>query len=698
MSTIFEEEFQRMKKTLATMDEQLDKLEKIPVYYGEDFKEQILESMRESNRQNLRIGVQEPYFGRLDFQEDGQPEPNPIYIGKVGVSDEETMKPIVIDWRAPVASMFYSFTGGEEPAFYHSPDGLVEGDVYLKRNIAIRKRELERVVDTYVKGSEDVSLADDFLLYRLGENKDNKLKDIVSTIQSEQNDIIRAEKNMPLLIQGVAGSGKTTIALHRLAFLIYEYREQLEAERMIVFAPNSLFLDYISSVLPELGVGNIRQTTFQDWALNTLDDAVKLKDTDEKLKEAFSINRDDKKVMLGKLKGTMKFKSFIEENIVQFEKNLLPTKDFEAWDKASITVEEIRKWMQVEYKHYPLRKRRERLVGRIKRWIEIELKKFEGTNEKKALKKEATKRLNAYMKFWPKMSPLSFYSSMMKQKEILEVLPEELVQETEKNCRKKEVYVEDLAPLIHIHHRLAGIEIGQKFHHVVIDEAQDFSPFQIYILKEITMGNSFTILGDLSQAIYDYQGIEDWNDFKEVFQETGYYELTRSYRSTKEIIEFANEVIKNAEIPVGLATPVFRSGEKVKVISTDNQFAAIVKTLQHMQSENVKTIAVIGRTDDECRDIYEKLTATGITANVIEANQSKYEGGISVVPVYLAKGLEFDAVLLIDVDEVHYKGTKHDAKLLYVGCTRSLHDLRIFYSGEASPLIQGIQEEFYESK
>jgi len=698
MSTIFEEELQRMKKTLSTMDEQLDKLEKIPVYYGEDFKEQILESMRESNRQNLRIGVQEPYFGRLDFQEDGQPEPNPIYIGKVGVSDEETMKPIVIDWRAPVASMFYSFTGGEEPAFYHSPDGLVEGDVYLKRNIAIRKRELERVVDTYVKGSEDVSLADDFLLYRLGENKDNKLKDIVSTIQSEQNDIIRAEKNMPLLIQGVAGSGKTTIALHRLAFLIYEYREQLEAERMIVFAPNSLFLDYISSVLPELGVGNIRQTTFQDWALNTLDDAVKLKDTDEKLKEAFSINRDDKKVMLGKLKGTMKFKSFIEENIVQFEKNLLPTKDFEAWDKASITVEEIRKWMQVEYKHYPLRKRRERLVGRIKRWIEIELKKFEGTNEKKALKKEATKRLNAYMKFWPKMSPLSFYSSMMKQKEILEVLPEELVQETEKNCRKKEVYVEDLAPLIHIHHRLAGIEIGQKFHHVVIDEAQDFSPFQIYILKEITMGNSFTILGDLSQAIYDYQGIEDWNDFKEVFQETGYYELTRSYRSTKEIIEFANEVIKNAEIPVGLATPVFRSGEKVKIISTDNQFAAIVKTLQHMQSENVKTIAVIGRTDDECRDIYEKLTATGITANVIEANQSKYEGGISVVPVYLAKGLEFDAVLLIDVDEVHYKGTKHDAKLLYVGCTRSLHDLRIFYSGEASPLIQGIQEEFYESK
>ncbi|MGG5766215.1 HelD family protein [Bacillus wiedmannii] len=691
MNNIFEEELQRMKATLSTMDDQLEQLESIPVYYGDDFKEQILESMRESNRQNLRIGVQEPYFGRLDFQEDGKEEVMPIYIGKVGVSHKDTMKPIVIDWRAPVASMFYSFTGGDELAFYQSPDGLVEGDVYLKRNISIRKRELERVVDTYVKGNEDVSHADDFLLYRLGENKDNKLKDIVSTIQSEQNDIIRAERNLPLLIQGVAGSGKTTIALHRLAFLIYEYREQLEAERMIVFAPNSLFLDYISSVLPELGVGNISQTTFPDWALRTLDDSVKLKQTEEKLKEAFSINRDEEKVMLGKLKGTLEFKSFIEERMIQFENELVPTSDFEAWDKAIIPVEDIKKWMQVEYKHYPLKKRRERLVGRMKRWIEIELKKYGETNEKKLLKKEATKRLNTYMKFWPKMSALSLYSSILKSKEILEVLPEELVKETEKSCRKKEVYVEDLLALIYIHHRITGIEIGQKFHHVVIDEAQDFSPFQVYVVKEITLGNSFTILGDLSQAIYDYQGIEDWSAFKEVFQETGYYELTRSYRSTKEIIEFANEIIKNAEIPVGLATPVFRSGEDVKVIHAEDQFNEIMKTLKHLQNEDVKTIAVIGRTDDECRDIYGKLTKAGLAVNVIEADQSKYEGGISVVPVYLAKGLEFDAVLLIDVDEEHYKNTKHDAKLLYVGCTRSLHDLWIFHSGEISPLINGLK-------
>ncbi|MFS0782052.1 HelD family protein [Bacillus sp. 1P06AnD] len=698
MSTIFETEFKRLQDVLSALDEQLDKLERIPVYHGDNFSEQILESMRELDRQNLRIGVQEPYFGRLDFQEDGQLEPNPIYIGKVGASDAETMKPIVIDWRAPVASMFYSFTGGEDLAFYQSPDGLVEGEVHLKRNMAIRKRELERVVDTYVKGSEDVSLTDDFLLYRLGENKDNKLKDIVSTIQAEQNDIIRAEKNRPLLIQGVAGSGKTTVALHRLAFLIYEYREQLQADRMIIFAPNSLFLDYISGVLPELGVGNIKQTTFAEWALSQLDNAVKLKHPEDKLKEAFSIDCDNDKVRLGKMKGSVQFQSFIKESIVQYEKQLVPPHDLELWNNAIIPVDEITNWLLVDYKHYPLMKRRERLIARMKRWIEIELKKVEGTNEKKRLKKEANKRLNAYMKFWPKMSPISFYTSLMKGIEIKEVLPEGLVRETEKNGRKKEVNVEDLAPLLYIHHQLTGIEGKQKFHHVVIDEAQDFSPFQIYVLKEMTLGHSFTILGDLSQAIYHYQGIDDWNDFKEVFDETGYFELTRSYRSTKEIIEFANEVIKNAEVPVGLATPVFRSGEKVKVISVEDQFTEIVKVLQDLQKGNVKTIAIIGRTDAECRTIHEQLLTAGIHVNVIEANQRKYEGGISVVPVYLAKGLEFDAVVLIDVDASHYKDSKEDAKLLYVGCTRSLHELRIFYSGEVSPLIQGISKEYYESK
>ncbi|MGG0240560.1 HelD family protein [Bacillus rhizoplanae] len=699
MKEIYEQELEKLNNTLSQISHQLDKLESIPVYYGENFTEQVLETMRESSRQRLRIASQEPYFGRLDFQEEGHVQPSPIYIGKVGASDEETQQPIVVDWRAPVASMFYSFTGGEDVAFYDSPEGIVEGIVHLKRNIAIRKQTLERVVDTYVRGSDDLSLADDFLLYRLGENKDNKLKDIVSTIQSEQNEIIRAEKNVPLIIQGVAGSGKTTIALHRLAFLIYQYREQLRAEKMIVFAPNSIFLDYISSVLPELGVGDIYQTTFQNWALHTLENSVSVQSTDKQLQQAFSIHKDKDEIAAGKLKGSMDFQVFINQSLCNYEKSIVLTKDFEPWDYSVLQGEVIQQWFETEYKHYPLGKRRERIVARMKRWIEMELKMISDTNKKKQLKKQATQRLNSYLKFWPKMNALSFYSMLMKQEDILCVLPTELVKETAKNCRKKEVALEDLSPLIYIHHYLEGITPGQKFHHVVIDEAQDFSPFQLSILKEITLGNSFTILGDLSQAIHEYQGIHDWQQFQDVFyQNAQYYELTRSYRSTKEIIHFANEVIQNANIPVGLANPVFRSGESVKIISTNNQFQSVLSTVKTMQEQHVKTIAIIGRTEEECREIHGKFKEVGISTNIIEANQTKYEGGISVVPVYLAKGLEFDAVLLIDVDEAHYKQTKQDAKLLYVGCTRSLHDLWIFYSGTCSPLIQQIPKDLYEER
>ncbi|GGE62011.1 DNA helicase-2/ATP-dependent DNA helicase PcrA [Priestia taiwanensis] len=695
---IYDVEQEKLIETLQMIDEQLHSLEQVPVYYGEDLTEQVLESVRKNSRQRLRIAANESYFARLDFQEEHQKDSTPIYIGKVGVSDEETQQPLVIDWRAPVASMFYSFTGGDEMAFYDSPEGMVEGYVHLKRNIAIRKREIERVVDTYIKGSEDLSLSDDFLLYRLGENKDNKLKDIVSTIQAEQNDIIRAEKNAPLIIQGVAGSGKTTVALHRLAYLIYEYREQVKAERMIIFAPNSVFLDYISNVLPELGVGDIAQTTFQDWVIQLLDHSVSLRSSEKQLLQQFSIHQQKDEMQAGQLKGSLTFQRYIDESLTQFEQEILPMKDFEAWEFSILQASVIKEWMK-EYEHYPLVKRRERVVARIKRWIEIELKEVGDANRRKQLKKQATSRLTSYLKSWPKVNAMTYYSSLMQKESLEKVLPVEVINETGKNCRKKEVMLEDLAPLAYIYFKLEGIQPSQKFHHVVIDEAQDFSPFQLAVLKDVTIGNSFTILGDLSQAIYNYYGIDDWNYFRSLFpQDVHYFELTRSYRSTMEIIYFANEVIKTANIPVSLATPVFRSGEAVKVMKADNQIESLLKEIRRLQQKDTKTIAIIGRTAAECATIYESMQEIGIEASLIESKNFTYTGGISIVPVYLAKGLEFDSVLVIDVDSLHYTKTVQDARLLYVACTRSLHELTLFYTDKMSPLIEQIDTSLYENK
>lgn len=264
----YQEEKARLDRTLEDIEKQLLALRSIPEYTGHDFTEQVLEASRQSAREQLERSFPEPYFGRLDFGEQGKPGKS-YYIGKLGVGDPTGKEPSVIDWRAPLASLFYSFTGGDS-ASYEAPEGMIEGLVYLKRNVVIRKGILERVADTYNRDSEGPAVSDEFLVYRLGENKDNRLRDIVSTIQAEQDLIIRAAKNTALIIQGVAGSGKTTVALHRLAFLLYQYKEQITAERMIIFAPNHMFIDYISEVLPELGVGDIQQSTYSDWAAKIL--------------------------------------------------------------------------------------------------------------------------------------------------------------------------------------------------------------------------------------------------------------------------------------------------------------------------------------------------------------------------------------------------------------------------------------------
>ncbi|UKS29078.1 AAA family ATPase [Paenibacillus sp. HWE-109] len=709
----YQEELQRLEQTNTEIDKQLARLRSTPVYYGPDLTEQALEVARENGRHNLTKAIDEPYFGRLDFQENGMAEANPLYIGKSGVEDERNGQLLVIDWRAPVASLFYSFTGGLDAASYDSPDGLIEGLVYLKRNLVVRKQILQRVVDTYDRTEDSLSVGDEFLLYRLGENKDNKLRDIVSTIQAEQDRIIRAVKNTALIIQGVAGSGKTTVALHRLAFLLYQYREQVRAERMIIFAPNSMFLDYISGVLPELGVGNIQQSTFTDWALDVLDHEVTMADQALTLQTWFSLGSkrppvDDQAP--GRFKGSMAFKMYLEDCLTKFEASYVPTVDFSPWDGAKLPIASIREWFFVENKHYPLVKRRERVVARIKRWMDMQLDKIWEQSKKKELKKKSSQKLRTYLTGWPEHSAFTFYKMLFSDKsrpdslpvDLLAQIPASIITASLKNFKKKEVQLEDLAPLLHIHTRLYGIPSDRLFDHVVIDEAQDFSPFQVAVLDSYTRNSSFTILGDLSQGIHAYQGITDWKEFSSLFpaDATAYFELERSYRSTMEIIQFANTVLqRGVEHPL-LAVPVFRSGNKVHVLQTDlkGRLPLLLRAIATLKQGSSSTIAVVARTEKHALELHEALTEAGIETNLITSKQRVYRGGISVLPVYLTKGLEFDAVLLMDVTAGHYETSLMDAKLLYVGCTRALHELWLMAPGELSPLVSIEDEEIVTTK
>ncbi|MGZ9586082.1 HelD family protein [Paenibacillus marinisediminis] len=717
----YQEEHQRLEQTLLEISKQYEALRRIPVYTGNNFTEQVLEDAREQRRQRLKRAEREPYFGRIDIRETTRTNTIPLYIGKHGVGmdsktpiplsagslgkEDEDLYPLVIDWRAPVASLFYSFTGGNVPASYESPEGTIEAEVFLKRNLVVRKEQLQRVVDTYNRDSSEEHVTDEFLVYRLGENKDNRLRDIVSTIQAEQDLIIRAAKNQALFIQGVAGSGKTTVALHRLAYLLYQYHEQLKSERMIIFAPNRMFLDYISDVLPELGVGDIQQRTFSDWALELtgLDERVQLADVMDEIEHWYgSIAKRPEftSETVGRIKGSLRWMKLLDEHIERWVEHAVPEEDFSPWDNHTLPRATILEWFTHDYKSYEPAKRVERIQARIQRWIEMELKLIRNRTQLQDNKKKSTSRLKAYMKKWPNTDVLQVYKSLLQSEAAEQLLPASAVNETLKHIKKKYIKPEDLASLVYLHISLYGIESSDRFDHVVIDEAQDFSPLQIALLDRMVKTHSFTVLGDLSQGIHAYAGIEDWSEMRELFgpELSSYYALTRSYRSTMEIIHFANTILKRGVQTSMLAEPVFRGGNRVRIVHMNSQETVswIKSELERHLEQGYQTTAILTRTTDEARSLYEQLQSMGVQVSLIDGRQQKYTGGVSVLPVYLSKGLEFDAVLLTSADAVHYQANPLEARLMYVGCTRALHELTLCAEGKLSPLVPENDDEWTE--
>ncbi|WP_161485659.1 HelD family protein [Gracilibacillus timonensis] len=675
----FEEEKKVLDKTLSIIHKQYERLAEIPEYVGDDFTENILEDNRQRVKESLRLAKKESYFARLDFKVEDSKEAKPTYIGKAGVFDEDTGNVLITDWRAPIASLFYGFSGSEDDVYYQSPDGIVEGEIYLKRNIVIHEEELRRVVDRYIRGKQEASGGDEFLLYKLGDQKDNRLRDIVATIQGEQNEIIRYPLNKAVIIQGVAGSGKTTVALHRLAFLLYEYREQLRAHRMIIFAPNTIFLDYISQVLPELGVGNIVQTTFPNWVLNAIidDPKCRLESLSERRRNFFESNT----IQQHNWKGSLAFQQQIRDHLAQLEKDWLPEEDFVPWkNKQGVSLEKIKKWIEIDFKDNPVTKKYDRLKAKLTRWIEIEAKMYEDKKEQTQARKDGKKELRSYLRKWKKRKPYELYAQILKKMARTDLLPP-----------KDKITLDDLAPLLDIHDYWYGIERDERFDHVVIDEAQDFSPYQVSVLNARTKAASFTILGDLAQGIHSNEGIDEWKNFIDLFgtSRAKFFQMTKSYRSTYEIIAFSNMILNHLANRPAYAEPVFRSGEDVQIkqIKAEEKLEEIISWIREMKMQNMNTIAVILRSEEECNGIYPKLKEEILELSMITTEDKSYEGGISLLPVYVSKGLEFDSVLMVDVDERHYPKTEQAIKLLYVGCTRALHHLSVIYSGEASELI-----------
>lgn len=708
-------------------------------HYNSDNAEQYNELIINSTLQdslsqrlkNLNKSMVKPYFARVDFIEEGNAKLQKLYIGKISLLRDEDHELIIIDWRAPVSTLYYEGRLGE--GLYKSPEGEIKGQIRLKRQYTIESAELKEIYDI------DITTNDEFLQAALGSSKDKRLKDIVSTIQAEQNQVIRADMWKSLVVQGAAGGGKTTIALHRIAYLLYNYEKTLSPKNFMIIAPNRFFLSYISEVLPDLGVENVLQTTFEDFAMNIIGKKLKLKNPYDKLSFLVS-NKDSKSNLIKSIsyfKSSLDFKSVLEDYISNIEKGFVPKEDFKIEGFVLINYEEINTFFYKDYKHLPMIQRIEEIkktmINTLKqkkgpiieeieakydRRIEKAREAMEDSQDRRKLitelvntrdrlmekvKKHSKTIIKEYLVRFTTKSPLEYYKQLLNDKALFsklcspyvnETMAEQIRAYTLDNLNQNEVELEDLAPLMYMKYMINGLEERLTVRHVVIDEAQDFSIFQLFVLKKLIGGNSFTILGDLCQGIYAYRGINDWVSASEsIFGEDNYTMLTleQSYRTTIEIMEAANSVIKFLNDPkLPPSKPVIRHGDAVTVIEKSNLkevSKAISDQILSIKEEGFKSAAIICKTLVECKELKTYLNSSGLNIKIINGNENEYSGGVVLIPSYLVKGLEFDVVIIANASKEEYSTDPLDVKLLYIAMTRPLHRLSIYSVGEKTRML-----------
>ena len=695
--------------------------------------------------ENYEEALKCPYFGRVDFEEKLGIEEQ-IYIGKKGITSTADGEEIVVDWRAPVADLYYSSTGGK--AYYRAPVGVIEGRLNLKRKFLFNANSLEKIFDESINniiineesGSE---LVDEFLKINLEESRGKKLKEVVATIQKEQNDIIRWPKNLPLIVQGSAGSGKTTVALHRLAYLMYRYRESMEGKDILVLAPNKIFLDYISDILPTLGSNDVRQTTFQELVMKYLKLKGKIKTKDDKLKEL--IEKEDTRekqyiVNSSRVRGDLLFKSIIDRYIALLESSAIEIKDILVSDYVLFSKREIMRLYLKDLQSYPINKRKDEikryLLLKLKERIEILIiqidrewdlkiraikKELDDSEErrhrlrkiynerdelKEYVRHDSKKILNQYFKNWRGITCNDIYVNLFKDNEMFELatankipksLAEYIKSDVISNSEKGIIDEDDLPVLFYIHTLLEGIDEKEKFKHIVVDEALDYSPFQIYLINSLSKGNSLTLVGDLAQGIYHYKGIKSWSDITEgVFNgKATFITLSQSYRSTVEIIEFANSTLDAQGLGLKSAKPVLRHGDKpevIKSVSRKNSVVIIEEIIRKLHSNGKHSIAIITKTYNEGKILEKELKKhTNINFTLVKGNEKEsINTDVIIIPAYLTKGLEFDGTIIYNPTEKNYPDNILSQRLLYVALTRALHNEFIITEEELSKNISFI--------
>lgn len=621
------------KKLIWDTHTEMDPNEMRSMMAESDLQVSIMQSKGNYLQRLFRI-QNKPYFGSIRFKEEGSEEEDNIYIGITHVEDK--LDYYVHDWRSPICSMFYDYETG--PASYKAPSGIIKGNIIKKRQYIIEDAELKHIFDN------DLNISDSLLQEVLAEESSDKMKNIVNTIQEEQNKVIRNTEDKNLIVEGIAGSGKTSVALHRIAFLLYRI-PNLTSSNVVVFTPNKVFSEYISNVLPELGEDNTYDMTFYDLLCQNINEYKDIENFTDFISRYYKGNVDNYDMV--------KYKQSDEiiKDIDSYINNLLSTIKFnnklEYDNFIEIDTEELNNMLNYKYNRFPLFERIKEISKRIAS------NNYEGsTKNASSIEKKLKELLNIKLDLKDIFN--NFYQSeYSKYKD---------------KVNDKYLYYEDACIFLYIKSLLVGFNTNHVIKEIVIDEAQDYNKLQYLIIKKTFKISNYTILGDTNQTINPYYKYDSLEELTSIFESSKYITLTKTYRSTGKIIDYTNKILGLNHVTA------IRNDKASDIIFrnniTKNDFLTDINNLKTIS----KSIAIITKNDKEAEKVYNMLK-DDLDIMLIDGF-GHIKRDLVVVPSYVAKGLEFDSVIIYTDEDNKYQ--EKDKYLFYVACTRAQHNLIIY--------------------
>ncbi len=654
----------------------------------------------------LRRLMDTPYFARIDFHFDGEEESEPVYIGRAMLTPPNSIDILVYDWRTPLASVYYRY--GVGPASYDAPVGKITGNVTLKRQYEIRHGELIYYFDA------DVQVMDEFLRELLSKSASGAMKSIVETIQRDQDMVIRDMTSDVLLVQGAAGSGKTSVALHRMAYLMYQglAGKRLAPHDILILSPNGVFEHYISQVLPELGEHQVQTALFEELFEQLLP-GVPLQPRSAWAEEWLGCRDAAQKrhmQAIRQFKGSLAFVTLLERFVDELPQRWIPFADVMYAGQCVAIAAESREKVCHSKRQSPLKMRLKWLEDSVwERVHALRPARFQELLDAAAHRPEHAQEVMPYAralsiaehaallpKVWAftRLDVVTLYQQLFADAEAFQRLGEGLGtaeeleavrQATVEALAAERLPYDDAAALAYLNHLLEG-SAPSPIKQVVLDEAQDADALHMSLLQKLYGKARYTILGDINQTITGASNTTLYDDMCSILSKPSVTRVTldKSFRCTRQIWDFCQKLL-----PPGAVGDCFsREGAKPRIWHAEND-ELLVQTVKTCRDEGCKSVALICKTERDAQALYERLKHKMQLRLVLSTGNLNGEG-LFVLPLYVAKGLEFDAVLVVDADAEHYSDAQ-DQSLLYVACTRALHQLHLFYSGTVSPLLP--QEE-----